>query len=102
MPDSRTSPPRTGLGRCGRHLRRSADFFSLRAESACNLTQMLKGLCRKGGEGGIDMQMETSLRKELEVARAEKEGFVAEFSEHDFDYIVNGWQVGFLATATER
>lgn len=40
--------------------------------------------------------MESSLQKELERTRADKEKFVAEFSEEDYNYIVNGWQVGKL------
>ena len=38
--------------------------------------------------------METSLQKELERTKQEKESFVKEFSEADFNDIINGWQVG--------
>ena len=37
-------------------------------------------------------QFEASLRKELEVAQAGREAFVAEFSESDYEAIVSGWQ----------
>jgi len=39
------------------------------------------------------MQMEASLKRELQTASEEKEKFVNEFSEEDYDYIVTGWQV---------
>jgi hypothetical protein len=38
-------------------------------------------------------QMEASLKRELQTAGEEKEKFVKEFSEEDYDYIVTGWQV---------
>jgi phosphoethanolamine N-methyltransferase len=38
------------------------------------------------------LQFEASLKKELAAAEAGREGFVAEFSEHDYEAIVSGWQ----------
>jgi len=39
--------------------------------------------------------MEASLKREMQTASEEKDKFVKEFSEEDYDYIVSGWQVGF-------
>ncbi len=41
------------------------------------------------------LQMEASLKRELQTASKEKETFIKEFSEEDYNYIVNGWQVGY-------
>ena len=40
----------------------------------------------------ILLQFEASLKKELAQAQAGREGFVAEFSQSDYDAVVNGWQ----------
>ena len=37
--------------------------------------------------------METCLRREIAEFSSGKETFVREFSEHDFKYLVDGWQV---------
>jgi len=37
-------------------------------------------------------QMEASLKREMQTASEEKDKFVKEFSEEDYDYIVSGWQ----------
>jgi phosphoethanolamine N-methyltransferase len=37
-------------------------------------------------------QFEESLRRELDAAVKDKDGFIAEFSQADFDAIVNGWK----------
>lgn len=37
-------------------------------------------------------QMETSLQKELDRTKQDKDKFVSEFSENDYDDIINGWQ----------
>lgn len=47
-----------------------------------------------------DLQMEASLRRELETAAKERDRFVKEFSQQDYDYIVNGWQVSQLVPIT--
>lgn len=36
--------------------------------------------------------MEASLKRELQAASEEKDNFIKEFSEEDYNYIVNGWQ----------
>ena len=38
--------------------------------------------------------MESSLQKELERTKEDKEKFVREFSEDDYNDIITGWQVG--------
>lgn len=40
--------------------------------------------------------METSLQKELDRTKQDKDKFVSEFSENDYDDIINGWQVDLL------
>ena len=37
--------------------------------------------------------MQVSMERELKLTTQDKAKFVAEFSEEDYDYIVNGWQV---------
>ena len=37
--------------------------------------------------------METCLRREIAEFCREKEAFVREFSAHDFEYLIDGWQV---------
>ena len=41
----------------------------------------------------VVLQMEASLKRELQTASEGREKFIKEFSEEDYNYIVNGWQV---------
>lgn len=43
--------------------------------------------------------MEACLRTELQRANEEKENFVAEFSEEDYNYIATGWEVRYCPLA---
>ncbi len=38
--------------------------------------------------------MEMSLQKELDRTKHDKEKFISEFSEADYNDIISGWQVG--------
>ena len=46
--------------------------------------------------------METCLQKELDRTKQDKEKFVSEFSESDYNDIITGWQVGLPVTMSIR
>lgn len=53
--------------------------------SCYQLSQMLKVSCY--------MQFEQCLKREVAAAEKDKDGFIKEFSQADFDAVVGGWKV---------
>lgn len=58
---------------------------------------MLEYVVYLSEEADLEMQMKESLERELELTTQDKDKFIAEFSQEDFDYIVSGWQVSFCS-----
>ena len=48
------------------------------------------------------MQFEQCLKREVATAEKDKDGFIKEFSEADFDAVVGGWKVRCLLAASSH